>query len=119
MITVLYDGKCGLCCREIAFYRKIAPKGRFQWIDVMSDKESLLTFNIRQRDALMALHVFDDDSRCLIGVDAFSVIWKAIPGFRSLGYFVSVPVIRPVARWIYAAFGALRFRLRGYHYCEF
>ena len=27
MITVFYDGKCGLCRREIAHYMRIAPAG--------------------------------------------------------------------------------------------
>ena len=28
LTTVFYDGKCGLCSKEINHYMKIAPKGR-------------------------------------------------------------------------------------------
>ncbi|MEC9079196.1 MAG: DCC1-like thiol-disulfide oxidoreductase family protein, partial [Pseudomonadota bacterium] len=31
MITVFFDGKCGLCSREIRHYQKIAPAERFCW----------------------------------------------------------------------------------------
>ena len=34
MITVFYDGKYGLCAREIGYYRRIAPDGVFAWQDV-------------------------------------------------------------------------------------
>jgi predicted DCC family thiol-disulfide oxidoreductase YuxK len=29
MITVFYDGKCGLCRREIEYYKRIALEGIF------------------------------------------------------------------------------------------
>ena len=28
-VTVFYDGKCGLCSREINHYKKIAPNGKY------------------------------------------------------------------------------------------
>ncbi|EGF93164.1 hypothetical protein ABI_16040 [Asticcacaulis biprosthecium C19] len=118
MITVLYDGKCGLCRHEISFYRKIAPDGRFTWVDVMTDDAALADLKVHRKDALMAIHVFDDKGQCLTGADAFAALWKGIPGFRWLGHLVSLPVIRPVARGLYAAFGYLRFRLHGYDRCD-
>ena len=30
LVTVFYDGKCGLCSREINHYKKIAPNGKYQ-----------------------------------------------------------------------------------------
>ncbi|MDG1286309.1 MAG: DCC1-like thiol-disulfide oxidoreductase family protein [Rickettsiales bacterium] len=34
MLTVYYDGKCGLCNKEIRYYQRIAPVGVFLWVDV-------------------------------------------------------------------------------------
>ena len=34
MITVFYDGQCGLCRGEIDYYRRIAPSGLFDWVDI-------------------------------------------------------------------------------------
>ena len=31
MIEVFFDGKCGLCSKEIAYYQSIAPSGVFVW----------------------------------------------------------------------------------------
>ena len=37
LVTVFYDGKCGLCSREINHYKKIAPNGKYQiWYIVLS-----------------------------------------------------------------------------------
>ena len=30
LVTVFYDGKCGLCSKEINHYKKIAPNGKYQ-----------------------------------------------------------------------------------------
>lgn len=118
MIIVLFDGKCGLCRREIAFYRSIAPNDRFLWIDAMTDHQTLANLNIRRKEALLAIHVVDDSGLTLTGADAFAAIWRALPGFRWLGSFVSMPFVRPQARWIYSIFGKLRFRLHGYDRCD-
>ena len=32
LTTVFYDGKCGLCSKEINHYMKIAPKGRIIFV---------------------------------------------------------------------------------------
>jgi len=118
MITVFFDGKCGLCRREIAFYQKIAPEGRFSWVDVMSGDETLNALNIDRRAALLAIHVINDEGRCFTGADAFATIWKGLPGFHWLGRLVSSQPVRPLARWLYAVFGALRFRFHGYSQCQ-
>ena len=34
MIKIFYDGKCGLCSKEINYYIKIAPKNVFDWFDI-------------------------------------------------------------------------------------
>ena len=39
MITVFYDGGCGLCHKEIAYYQRIAPKDRFVWVDLHATPE--------------------------------------------------------------------------------
>ena len=46
MITVLYDGKCGLCSREIGHYMKICPKNVFVWQDIANEPEHLIKLKI-------------------------------------------------------------------------
>lgn len=117
MITVFFDGKCGLCRREISFYRRHAPDAPITWIDVMGPEFRPELFSLSRDAALRAIHVRNDDGQWRTGADAFSLIWKALPGFRWLGVLVSSPWILPAARGIYKAFGYLRYRLHGYDRC--
>ena len=109
MITVFYDGKCGLCSREIAYYRRIAPDGRFNWRDAARDPSALNDIGVTQADALMHLHAQDAQGRLRIGVDAFIAIWRELPWWRRLAPIVAAPLIRPAAGWIYRRFAAWRF----------
>ena len=43
LITVFYDGKCGLCNKEIDHYRKISPVGIFHWQDITKSNNADLT----------------------------------------------------------------------------
>ena len=51
MIEVFFDGKCGLCSKEIAYYQRIAPSGIFVWLDIATDASPLAAHQISQADA--------------------------------------------------------------------
>ena len=51
---VLYDGKCGLCNKEILYYQTIAPKGKFEWVDITITKN--LTAIPRSSTHLLSQH---------------------------------------------------------------
>lgn len=110
MITVYYDGKCGLCSREIAFYKRIAPKDRFDWVDITKTPERIEAIGVSFADAMRALHVRDDHCRLQTGVSAFVTIWRAIPLFRPLSLVVGLPLINTVARFAYDRFADWRFK---------
>ena len=111
MITVYYDGKCGLCRREIEHYKKIQPPGVFEWVDLTENPDALQGHNISPADALMYLHVKDENERLHVGLPAFLVIWQGLGGFwRVLAYAVGLPGVRHVAGWVYKHFAHWRFK---------
>ena len=81
---VLFDGKCGLCNKEILYYQSIAPKGKFKWVDITIPKNLARYPSINLRDALMNLHVVEGKS-IKSGVDAFICIWSELGYFKLLG----------------------------------
>jgi predicted DCC family thiol-disulfide oxidoreductase YuxK len=109
MIKVFYDGKCGLCRREIEHYKRIAPEGVFDWCDITIDAASLENLGIAYADGLKLLHAQDAERKLHVGVDAFILIWRQMPRWRILASIVSSGVIRPVAGIFYHAFAAWRF----------
>ena len=109
MIKIYFDGKCGLCSREIEYYKTIAPTHLFEWADIAHDPSHLLALNISQAEALRRLHGLDNQGRLHIGVDAFLLIWRELSYWRYLGIIVGLPGIRQIAGWLYNRFADYRF----------
>ena len=110
MITVYYDGKCGLCRREIEHYKKIQPPNVFEWVDLTENPDALQAHNISPADALMYLHAKDENEKLHIGLPAFLVIWQSLSRFWPLlAYVVGLPGVRHVAEWGYQHFAHWRF----------
>ena len=109
MITVFYDGKCGLCSKEINHYRKIAPDGIFIWQDITESACELNKEGITLFEGLKLLHAKDNRGQMHIGVDAFILIWKQLKRWRLLAFLVGLPIIRQIANTAYSAFASWRF----------
>jgi predicted DCC family thiol-disulfide oxidoreductase YuxK len=118
MITVFYDGKCGLCRREIEHYKRIAPQGVFAWVDITTTPEAFTALGYSLHDGLKALHVRDGAGQMHVGVDGFAMLWQQLPRWRMLAWLVRLPMIRPLAGRLYSAFAAWRFKKLGYGTCE-
>ena len=106
---VLYDGKCGLCKKEIRYYQTIAPKGKFEWIDITITKNLARYPAITLRDALMSLHVVEGGN-IKSGVDAFIAIWSELSYFKILSLIVRLPIIYQIACILYRLFAYYRFK---------
>jgi len=97
-LTVLYDGACPLCRREIAVYRDLQPLqpgSPVSFADVSSAAVPLPDGTTR--DQLLArFHVQGRDGQLLSGAQAFLTLWAALPGWRWLGVGADVPPVSKV-----------------------
>ena len=109
MLTVYYDGKCGLCRREIEYYKRVAPADRFVWLDIATDPASLADLDISQADALRRLHASDASGNMYVGVAAFIAIWQGLNYWRYLAMIVNLPFLKPLAVFAYDRFADYRF----------
>ena len=107
-LTVLFDGKCGICSKEIAFYKRISRSSQFIWQDVNSI-DLKKKYNIELYTALKHLHVIDNE-KVLIGVDAFARIWGNIKYFKMLSFLIQLPLIYSLAKYFYNIFAEYRFK---------
>ncbi len=110
MITVFYDGTCGLCSKEIKYYRTIAPLGVFNWQDITSTPESLNALGISLEQGLKRLHAVDGNDQLHVGVDAFILIWQQLPRWKILASVVALPGIRHLVHVAYCAFADWKFK---------
>ena len=109
MLTVYYDGKCGLCRREIEYYKRVAPPGGFLWQDIANDPASLADLDVSQADALRRLHARDSFGNIYVGVAAFIAIWHGLNYWRYLAMIINLPLLQPVAAFAYDRFADYRF----------
>ena len=109
MLTVYYDGKCGLCRQEIEYYKRVAPADRFVWLDIATDPVGLADLDISQADALRRLHARDSSGTIYVGVAAFTAIWQGLNYWRYLAMIINLPLLQPMATFVYDRFADYRF----------
>jgi predicted DCC family thiol-disulfide oxidoreductase YuxK len=113
LLTVLYDGGCPLCRREIAHVQGLAaqrPDSALCFVDVNAEHG---TMPAAERAALLArFHVQRPDGSRLDGAAAFVAMWGSLPGWRWLARLAHLPGALPALEWAYRAFLRVRPRLQ-------
>ena len=89
-LTVLYDGACPLCRREIGVYRGLRPSTPVCFADV-SDAALPLPPGTTREQLLVRFHVRGRDGQLLSGAQAFLALWVALPGWRWLALAGRLP----------------------------
>jgi len=89
-LTVLYDGACPLCRREIGVYRGLRPNTPVCFADV-SDAALPLPPGTTREQLLARFHVRGRDGELLSGAKAFLALWAALPGWRWLAWAGRLP----------------------------
>ncbi len=110
MIIVFYDGQCGLCSKEINYYRQLAPDGIFEWQDITKSAEMLNAEGISLSEGLKLLHAKDRNDNVHVGLDAFILIWMQLPKWRLVATFLALPIIRQIVNTAYHFFAFWRFK---------
>lgn len=89
-VTVLYDGACPLCRREIGLYRGLQPTTPVCFTD-LSDGLLPLPPDATREQLLARFHVRSADGQLLGGSQAFLALWAVLPGWRWLARVGRVP----------------------------
>jgi predicted DCC family thiol-disulfide oxidoreductase YuxK len=105
-LTVMFDGACPLCRREIGLYQSLTPLENVAWLDV---SKATAHMNPADQARYMArFHVRQKDGSLLSGAAAFVALWLTMPGWRWLGRFGRLPGVTPVLELMYRGFLHLR-----------
>jgi len=92
-LTVLYDGACPLCRREIGVYRGLQPlhaDSPLCFADV-NDAALPLPPGTTREQLLARFHVRGRGGELLSGAQAFLALWAALPGWRWLALAGRLP----------------------------
>jgi demethoxyubiquinone hydroxylase (CLK1/Coq7/Cat5 family) len=110
-LTVLYDGGCPLCRREIAHVQGLAKQcesSALCFVDISSEAAGNVT-DAAERQALLArFHVQRSDGSRLSGAAAFTAMWSRLPGWRWLAKLARLPGMLTLLEGAYRVFLKLR-----------
>ena len=106
-LTVLYDGACPLCRREIGVYRGLQSSTAVCFADV-SDIAQPLPPGTTREQLLARFHVRNADGRLLSGAQAFLALWAALPGWRWLALAGRLPGVAWAMEHVYRLFLRVR-----------
>ena len=110
-LTVLYDGACPLCRREVGMYKGLTPLEPVAWRDISEPNAALPAEAATAGDRaayLARFHVQRADGQVLSGAEAFVALWSALPGWRWLGRVAALPGVTPVMEVVYRLFLRVR-----------
>jgi predicted DCC family thiol-disulfide oxidoreductase YuxK len=106
-LTVLYDGACPLCRREIGIYRGLQSSTPVCFADV-SDASQPLPGGTTREQLLARFHVRDAEGRLHSGAQAFLALWATLPGWRWLARLGRLPGAAWAMERVYRLFLRLR-----------
>lgn len=106
-LTVMYDGACPLCRREVGVYQGLKPLQHVQWLDVSATSTTFADANDRSR-FMARFHVRRADGELLSGAPAFVALWLQLPGWRWLGRAASLPGATALLELFYVGFLRIR-----------
>ena len=106
-LSVLYDGACPLCRREIGLYRGLQPNTPVCYLDA-NDPALPLPPGTTREQLLARFHVRSRDGNLLSGARAFLALWAALPGWRWLALISRLPGVTWVMERLYRLFLRLR-----------
>jgi predicted DCC family thiol-disulfide oxidoreductase YuxK len=110
-LTVLYDGACPLCRREIGVYRGLLPNTPVCFADV-SDPALALPPGTTRAQLLARFHVCGSDGQLRSGAQAFLALWAVLPGWRWLALLGRLPGAAWAMERVYRLFLRARPRLQ-------
>ena len=101
-VTTFFNGDCPVCSARVARYQRQA-RGRADllWRDLADCPDALRCFGIDRETARKRLHVVDRNGVLRSGIDAFTAIWRELPGVRWLALLVSLPGLHALAGALY------------------
>jgi predicted DCC family thiol-disulfide oxidoreductase YuxK len=112
-LTLLYDGECPLCAREIRMLRRLdRGRGSIGFTDIARPEFDARALGLEQGAVMARIHGVRADGSLVEGVEVFRRAYAAV----GLGWLVAPtrwPVLRPLVDSAYDGFARNRLRLTG------
>lgn len=112
-LTLLYDGACPLCLREVKGLKRRDQRGAIRFVDLNApDYDPQRWGGISYRDGMARIHALRSDGTVLRDVAVFREAYRLV-GLGWLYAPTAWPLIAPIVDRIYAIWASQRLRLTG------
>lgn len=112
-LTVLYDGGCPLCRREVDFLTRHDKAHNLKFVDIDRKDYNPEHYNgITYKQAMENIHAIQSDGTILKNLAVFREAYKLI-GLGWLYKPTDWPLIAPLSRAVYALWASNRLKLTG------
>ena len=112
-LTLLFDGGCPLCLREVRLLRRRDREGRLAFVDIdASHYDPGLHQGVSYREAMGRIHAIKGDGTILRDVAVFREAYRLI----GLGWIYAPtrwPLFGKMADWAYRAWASWRLQVTG------
>ena len=108
-ITLLYDGECPFCSREVQWLKDRDRQGRLALVDISAIGFDPSRYGLTRDEVDSRLHAIRDDGTVARGMDAVCEAYRAV----GLGWVVAAtrwPGLRTATDWAYSVFARNRVR---------
>ncbi|MBQ1782067.1 MAG: DUF393 domain-containing protein [Gammaproteobacteria bacterium] len=106
-LTMLYDGDCALCSREVVLLKSRAKPERLRFQDIRAADFDRTGVGVSQQELLAALHVMSADGALLRGPEAMRAVYTAV-GWDCLVRLSRLPLLSQLFDGGYWAFARWR-----------
>lgn len=104
-VTALYHGACPVCSAEISHYQGYCERQAvvIGWADISSgvDAPILEELGLDREDVKRRMTVLDAEGNVHRGVDAFLVLWRQMPRYRTLARLAALPGVYHLGAALY------------------
>ena len=112
-LTLLFDGGCPLCVREVRFLQRRDCQGRLEFVDIdAADYDPEAHAGISYREAMGRIHAIAGSGEVLRDVAVFREAYRLI-GLSWIYAPTRWPLIGRLADWAYRAWASWRLQVTG------
>jgi predicted DCC family thiol-disulfide oxidoreductase YuxK len=108
--TLLYDGLCPICQKEVAWLSRWNKRGCLAFVDINNDDFHAETYGKTFAELMAEIHGVLPDGTLLKGVPVFRATYRAV----GLGWLMAPtawPVLSSLFVWLYRLFAKHRLRM--------
>ena len=110
VLTVLYDGQCGLCRASADRVRRLDRGELIELLDLHDPSVQSRFPQIDREEAMRLMQAVDPKGRVYSGVDAWARVGLSMPGWKLIAWLLLIPGIHFVADRVYAWVARNRYR---------